>query len=179
VQANGVGGVFESRLSPWTETLSSVKRHPWFGTGFGTDELGDLRPEGASSTITTVEGSNREHGNSYLAMTEYMGLLGAVPFVVLLLMLVRILVRVFLWMRRVGNPYHFCIPFALIAVAGLVHAFFEDWLFAVGSYLCIFFWVSAFLLIDLAAQLVVERRMPAPKPFPAFVQSQLSRRPTG
>jgi O-antigen ligase len=178
VQANRVGGVFESRMSPWTETFSSVKRHPWFGTGFGTDELGELRPEGESSSIATVEGSNREHGNSYLAMTSYMGLFGALPFLVLLIMLARILFRIFLWMRRTGNPYHYCIPFALIAITGLVHAFFEDWLFAVGSYLCIFFWVSAFLVIDLAPPLEAVRRMPLPKPFPPF-QSQLSRRPTG
>jgi O-antigen ligase len=178
VQANGVGGVFESRMSPWTETLSSVKRHPWFGTGFGTDELGELRIEGASS-ISTVEGTNREHGNSYLAMTEYMGLLGAVPFVVLLLMLLRVLVRIFFWMRRIGNPYDYCIPFALIAITGLVHAFFEDWLFAVGSYLCIFFWFSAFVVTDLAPSPAVERRMPSPKPFPAFAQSQPFRQPTG
>jgi hypothetical protein len=33
--------------------------------------------------------------------------------------------------------------------AGLVHAFFEDWLIAVGYYLTVFFWVSAFWLVDL------------------------------
>ena len=42
-----------------------------------------------------------------------------------------------------------CVPFALVVLAGLVHAGFEDWLFAVGSYLCVFFWVCAFLLTDL------------------------------
>ncbi|MFZ0761250.1 MAG: hypothetical protein WAM69_14985, partial [Candidatus Sulfotelmatobacter sp.] len=79
----------------------------------------------------------------------YMGLLGIVPFLLLLLMLVRALVRIFSWMRRTGNPYHHCIPFALVATAGLVHACFEDWMFAVGSYLCVFFWVMAFALMDL------------------------------
>jgi len=55
-------------------------------------------------------------------------------------------------MRRTRNPYHPCIPFALVVLAGLVHACFEDWLFAVGSYLCVFFWISAFLLIDLVPE---------------------------
>jgi hypothetical protein len=59
--------------------------------------------------------------------------------------------QVFAWMRRTGSPSHYAVPFALIIVAGLIHAGFEDWLFAAGSYLCVFFWVSAFLLIDLAA----------------------------
>jgi O-antigen ligase len=142
-------GVFGSRLSPWAETLAVVKRHPWFGSGFGTSEMGDRRPDSASSSIYTSEGTNREHGNSYLALAEYLGLLGAVPFIILLLMLLRNLSRAYRWMRASANPYHYCIPFALVVIAGLVHAFFEDWLFAVGSYLCVFFWVSAFLLIDL------------------------------
>jgi O-antigen ligase len=171
-------GALGSRLSPWTETLSVVKRRPWFGTGFGTSELGEFRPGLSASSIYTIEGSNREHGNSYLAMAEYLGLLGSVPFLVLLLMLVRILVRTFSWMRRTANPYHYCIPFTLVVIAGLVHAFFEDWLFAVGSYLCLFFWVSVFLLIDLAPELKAELRMPASKPFPAFAQPQVLRRPT-
>jgi O-antigen ligase len=173
-------GAFGSRLSPWTETLSVINRSPknrLFGTGFGTSELGELRPDLASS-VYTIEGSNREHGNSYLALAEYLGLLGGVPFLVLLLMLVRVLFRICLWMRRTGNPCHYCIPFALVVIAGLVHACFENWLLAVGSYLCVFFWVSAFLLIDLAPEVKAELRMPAPKPFPAFAQPLELRRPT-
>jgi len=38
---------------------------------------------------------------------------------------------------------------AMVLVAGLVHAVFEDWLFAVGYHLCVFFWTMAFLLRDL------------------------------
>jgi O-antigen ligase len=171
-------GAFGSRLSPWADTLSVVKRRPWFGSGFGTSELGDLRPDIGSSSVYTLEGTNREHGNSYLALAEYMGLLGSMPFVVLLFMLARMLVRTCRWMRRTGNPYHYCIPLALVAIAGLVHACFEDWLFAVGSYLCLFFWVSVFLLMDLAPELRAERRMPASKPFPAFAQPQAIRQPT-
>jgi hypothetical protein len=30
----------------------------------------------------------------------------------------------------------------------LVHAAFEDWLFAVGYYLCVFFWSLAFIMVD-------------------------------
>jgi len=163
-------GVFGSRLSPWNDTISVVKLHPWFGSGFGTSELGEFRPEIGSSAVYTTEGTNREHGNSYLALGEYMGMLGAVPFLILLFLLVRVLSRVYLWIRRTGNPYHPCIPFALVAVSGLVHAFFEDWLFAVGSYLCVFLWVSAFLLMDLAPDVETQSRVPALKAFPAYVQ---------
>ncbi len=51
-------------------------------------------------------------------------------------------------LRRTASASHYSVPLALIVVAGLVHAGFEDWLFAVGSYLCVFFWVAAFMLID-------------------------------
>ncbi len=33
--------------------------------------------------------------------------------------------------------------------AGLAHAAFEDWMFAVGYYLSVFFWAMAFILVDL------------------------------
>ncbi len=145
-------GVFGSRLSPWAETFAIVKRHPWFGSGFGTSELGQLRPDIGSSSVHTLEGTNREHGSSYLALAEYLGIFGALPFLVLLFLLIRMVVRVCSWMRRTRDPYHPSIPFALVALAGLVHACFEDWLFAVGSYLCVFLWVSAFILIDLAPE---------------------------
>jgi O-antigen ligase len=174
-------GAFGSRFSPWTETLSVINRstkNRLFGTGFGTSELGEFRPGLIASSVYTIEGSNREHGNSYLALAEYLGLLGGVPFLVLLLMLIRMVGRICRWMRRTGNPYNYCVPFTLIVIAGLVHACFEDWLFAAGSYLCLFFWVSVFLLIDLAPEVKAEMRMPAPRPFPMVAQPQVLRRPT-
>jgi hypothetical protein len=174
-------GAFGSRLSPWAETLSVINRstkNRLLGSGFGTSELGDLRPNIGSSSVYTLEGTNREHGNSYLALAEYLGLLGALPFVVLLFMLIRVLVRTCRWMRRTGSPYHYSVPLSLVAIAGLVHACFEDWMFAAGSYLCLFFWVSVFLLIDLAPEPRAELRMPLSKPFPAFAQPQAIRQPT-
>jgi hypothetical protein len=174
-------GAFGSRLSPWAETLSVINKstkNRLLGAGFGTSELGELRPDLEASSVYTREGTNREHGNSYLALAEYMGVLGAVPFVVLLFMLIGTLLRVCRWMRRTGNPYHYCIPLSLVAIAGLVHACFEDWMFAVGSYLCLFFWVLVFLLMDLAPALKAELRIPAPRPFAALAPAQGFRQPS-
>jgi O-antigen ligase len=155
-------GVFGSRFSPWEETLRGMKRHPWFGSGFGTSELGDSRPNRAPSSVYTEEGTNREHGNSYLALAEYLGILGAIPFVALLVFLITVVVQVFSRARRSANFHQLCVPLALAVTAGLVHAFFEDWLFAVGSYLCVFFWVSAFLLMDLIPE-AAPRISPTPQ----------------
>jgi O-Antigen ligase len=164
------GGVFGSRQTPWDDTVSAVKQHPWFGTGFGTSDLGDASVDIQGLSISTVDGSNREHGSSYLAMAEYMGLLGIVPFLLLLLLLARATGRVYAWMWRTGSPSHYAVPFALIIFAGLIHAGFEDWLFAAGSYLSVFFWVSAFLLIDLASPANAEARIPSAPPIRSFAE---------
>jgi hypothetical protein len=41
----------------------------------------------------------------------------------------------------------------------MLHAIFEDWMFAPGYYLCVFFWCMAFVLVDLAPV-----RAPQPSP---------------
>jgi O-antigen ligase len=162
-------GIMGSRFSPWDDTLSAVKRHPWFGTGFGTSDLGDVPVSLQQSSIYTLVGSNREHGSSYLALAEYLGILGIVPFAALLLLLVRASVRVCRWMRNRASASHYAVPFALVTIAGLIHAGFEDWLVAPGSYLCVFFWVCAFLLIDLAPGESRQVRSFVPRPVPVFI----------
>lgn len=176
--ARGTPGLLGSRETPWDNTISAVKQHPWFGTGFGTSDLGDNGLVGMRSSIYTAEGSNREHGSSYLALAEYMGLLGILPFLLLLLLLVRAAARVYTWMRRTASPNHYAVPFAMVVVAGLVHATFEDWLLAVGSYLCVFFWVSAFLLVDLASEVKADLRITTPALLSPFAQRQAFRQPT-
>lgn len=171
-------GAFGSRESPWTETVSSVERHPWFGTGFGTSDLGDNGLDVQGSLTYTVLGSNREHGSSYLALAEYMGLLGVLPFLFLLILLVRAVARACMWVRRTRSPRHYALPFAMVIVAGLVHASFEDWLFAAGFYLCVFFWVSAFLLIDLTSEISSDMRQPNPEYFSSAAPAHGFRQPT-
>jgi len=145
-------GLLGSRRTPWEKSVALIKEHPWLGSGFGTSDVGQA-PAGKSLDLVrglyTGEGALREHGSSYLAITEYVGLVGVIPFAFLLFLVVRMIVQMFLWTRRTGNSYHPGIPMAMVLAAGLLHAFFEDWLFAVGYHLCVFFWTLAFLLRDL------------------------------
>jgi hypothetical protein len=60
-----------------------------------------------------------------------------------------------LWMNRTADPHHYSIPLAMVVLSGLIHASFEDWLFAVGSYPCVYFWVFSFMLADLVPVSVV------------------------
>jgi O-antigen ligase len=147
-------GILGSRKSPWQETLDVIKRDRQtllFGVGFGTGSTEEQNSTG-SLMFRTAGGSVREHGNSYLALLEYVGLLGIVPFVVLLLLVLRQIYRGCSQMWRTRDPGHYIVPLVLVCIAGLVHAFFEDWLFAVGFYLNIFFWTSVFVLAELQSE---------------------------
>ena len=80
----------------------------------------------------------------------WVGMLGVIPFFLLVLMLLEKVAVTAAWILKTGNPCHPAVPLATVALAGLFHAGFEDWLFAPGFYLCVFFWSLAFVLVDMA-----------------------------
>jgi O-antigen ligase len=141
-------GVFGSRRSPWDGATTEIKDHPYFGSGFGTSPTGE-DPGFVIGRFHSASELSREHGSSYLAIVEWVGLVGILPFIGLLFFVVSNVWRVCARMRETRDPSHFAIPLAMVVVAGLVHAGFEDWLFAVGSYSCVYFWAFAFILGDL------------------------------
>lgn len=141
------GGVFESRRSVWDQTVSSLLEHPWFGTGFGTSATLYDKAE-LSSTFSSPHQVTREHGNSYLEIAEWVGLLGALPFVGLMILILVYIARVVAWMRQTSSPFSPAVPVAVLVVGALVNAGFEDWLFAVGYPICVLFWALAFILPD-------------------------------
>ena len=156
-------GLLGSRGSVWDEAVSVIQANPWFGSGFGTSlDSGEADVgfgQNSSSSNTT-----KEHGDSYLAILEGVGLLGVVPFFALVLMLALKVRGVFARLRQTLNFRHCSVPVAMILTAGLVHAAFEDWLFAVGYYLCVFFWVLAFAFIDI----IPAGPTAVPRPIPGF-----------
>ena len=142
-------GVLSSRISPWQAAVDTLRTHFWFGTGFGTSDTGLDASEHLGKFSSSAKATT-ENGSSYLAIVAWVGMLGVVPFAMMLAMLVVKIVRTLLWMRRSGNPAHPAIPLAMVLLAGMVHATFEDWMFAVGYHLCVFFWSLAFVFVDLA-----------------------------
>ncbi len=142
-------GVLGSRMSPWQAAIDSIRGHFWFGTGFGTADNGDDATQHTGNFASSSVGL-AENGSSFLAITAWVGVGGVAPFVLLLLLLLGKVARTLIWMRKTGNACHPAVPLAMVVVAGLVHACFEDWLFAVGYYLCVFFWSLALVLVDLA-----------------------------
>ena len=156
-------GILASRKTPWDETISSIQQSPWFGTGFGTSFLVSQERE-RTDVLRSLAGTSREHGNSYLAITEWVGLLGLIPFAGLILLTLRNALLGFVHMRRRNNTAELYIPICAVILAGIIGAFFEDWMFAVGSYLCVFFWSLAFILPDL---------LPTPAVAPVLIPSPL------
>jgi len=140
-------GMLGSRKTPWEKTKASIKEHPWFGTGYGTAPTGEDPGVGFGIVSSSAE-TAREHGSSYMAIAEWVGMLGLLPFAALLAITVWNAWKVLAWMRRTSDPRHYSIPMAMMVISGLIHAGFEDWLFAVGAYTCVYFWFFAFLLAD-------------------------------
>jgi len=146
-------GLLGSRRTPWEVSIATIKAHPLFGTGYGTSPTGEDPGFGPGRFSSSAE-EEREHGSSYMTIAEWVGLLGVLPFVIILGLTARNVWKVCAWMNRTHDPRHYSIPLAMVVLAGLVHAGFEDWLFAVGSYLSVYLWVFAFLLADLVPDAV-------------------------
>jgi O-antigen ligase len=169
-------GMLGSRRTPWERSIATIKEHPLFGTGYGTSPTGE-DPGLDFGMISSSAETAREHGSSYMTIAEWVGLLGVLPFAALLAVTVANVWKVCAWMRRTANPRHYSIPLAMVVLAGLAHAAFEDWLFAVGYYLCVYFWFFAFLLADFipggvevpVAGLVSRASRPSPAGFGAVV----------
>ena len=160
-------GLLGSRQSPWQSAIETIQTHIWFGTGFGTNDNGQDASEHLGN-YATISDATKEHGSSYLAIASWVGLVGVVPFFFLLFMVAARAFRVIGWLLKTGNAFHPAVPIALVMIAGLIHASFEDWMFAVGYYLCVFYWGLAFVLIDL----VPARRSKRPAPVWAFAPAQ-------
>ncbi len=144
---SGEGGLLASRESPWKAALDTINNHFWFGTGLGTAE-NPAGPTGKAGMFSSSSQVSTENGSSYLAILAGNGMIGTFPFLILLLWLLGAISRTFLWIWSTGNPCHPAVPLAMVALTGLIHAGFEDWLFAPGYYLCVFYWSLAFVFMD-------------------------------
>ena len=140
-------GILASRRSIWDETVASIQKHPWLGSGFGTSPTSS-EVVWRSGSYESFRDATREHGNSYLAITEWVGFAGGAPFFALVILVAVNVGRALRQMRCTRNIFSPAIPLVGVLAAGLVHAAFEDWLFAPGYYLCVFFWTMAFIMVD-------------------------------
>jgi len=153
-------GILASRRPIWDDTVSAIQKHPWAGSGFGTSLTSSEVVE-QPENFESLRDATREHGNSYLAITEWVGLAGDVPFFAQVILVVVSVGRSLAQIRRTGNVFSPLIPLAGVLAAGLVHAAFEDWLFAPGYYLCVFFWSLAFIMVDIVPATALSVKSPS------------------
>lgn len=138
------GKILASREKPWERSVATFRERPWLGLGFGAaDNSTDSR-----FTYVTEGYLTRERGSSYLTMLETTGAIGALPFALLILCLLREIWRVFSRLRRTRQVNQPAVVAAVVILGGLVNAVFEDWMLAVGYYMCVIFWVLALSLRD-------------------------------
>jgi hypothetical protein len=156
------GSLLDSRGKPWERSLATFREHPWLGLGFGA---ADNSAEWHFSYVTQGQLS-RERGSSYLTMLEGTGAVGTFFSGMLILALLREVWRIFSRLRHTGQVNQPAVVAGAIILGGLVNAFFEDWMFAVGFYMSVIFWVLALSLRDWMAcpawseaQPAVERRV--------------------
>jgi O-antigen ligase len=145
------GNFMDSRQKPWERSLRSFQDHPWLGVGFGAAD----NSAGWHLSYATRGQLTRERGSSYLTMLETTGAVGTLFFALLILALIREVYLVFRWLRRSGMVNQPSVLVASIILGGLVNAFFEDWLLAVGYYMSVIFWVLAFSIRDWKASPVL------------------------
>jgi O-antigen ligase len=135
------GNVLSSRVPVWERSLQAIEQEPWFGSGFGvTRGLSEWWRFSAST-----EGLEFERGSSYLALVEGVGVMGTIPFALLLAAIARAVVH---GLRTLARGPSLSATIAVALVAALGHAAFEAWLFSPGYHLCLMFWMLAFILAD-------------------------------
>jgi hypothetical protein len=128
--------------------------------GLGTTANGN-EPAGEQGLFSSSSLVSSENGSSYLALLSGVGILGALPFFVMLIVLLVKIVRTLSWTWTSRSASHPAIPLAILIIAGLLHAAFEDWMFAVGNYLCVFYWSIVFIFADIAPEASVSIRVPS------------------
>ena len=145
-------GILASRISPWQTAMENIREHPWFGMGMGTTMNG-AEVEEEQGTFSSSGSVTAEHGSSYLAVLVGVGIVGAIPAAILLVLIITMVGRTLLLMCGSESLARPAMVLAVVMIAGIFHATFEDWMFAPGNYLCVFFWCLAFLFNDLASPL--------------------------
>jgi len=151
VYKNNSYGILDSRVSPWQSAIDNIRDHPWFGMGLGTTAASG-GPEQEQGTFVSSGVVTAENGSSYLSIVAGVGILGTIPFAALLLLLISKIVRTVLFVHKSGAIASPAFVLAGVMIAGILHAIFEDWMFAPGNYLCVFYWSLAFIFIDVAPQ---------------------------
>lgn len=144
----------------WHARMEEFRANKWIGIGIGNGDLNTSAEfgeyEGSRGIVIDKDGKmNVEPGSSYLALLSMTGLAGATGMTGLLL-----------WIGRRFAPRFRELPISQLSqLAGVgsfmaVHAIAEGWLLAVGSPLCLIFWLWLGRMLDAATRPIGRTRKP-------------------
>lgn len=147
------GSIIQSRAQPWQVAAQNIQENPWLGLGFGVTS-------GQEAAWSADVSSNhaKEVGSSFWAALVSIGILGAAPlFLAILVLLVR--GGRFAW--KVRDPWLTGLYGSVLALAA--NAVFEGWLLAPGNFISLYFWAQCFFLDALIARF--QPACASPRPF--------------
>jgi O-antigen ligase len=128
VYSAGEGSIFISRINLWENRLIEFESSPIFGIGFASVAEFNVG-------WFDLETGGVEPGSSWLGVLSMTGLLGASSLIILLSKQVQFIVR------GMGNNSEYTYLFC-VTVFMFMHMFFEGYIFAAGSTLGLYFWLT-------------------------------------
>ena len=126
------GSTFSSRDEKWTNRTAEFESSPILGIGFASISLDTTE---ASAGMTQMQGVV-EPGSTWLAILSMTGIVGAIPFYILVFGTLWKLYQT----TRESNMMQYALLFALLS-SNILHQFAEGYALAGGSYLCYYFWL--------------------------------------
>ncbi len=137
----------QNRLSRWEVGLKSIKKRPVGGQGIG---IGGV-PKNGYVKPTGIDTGYPLH-NSYLQITQEIGLLGLIPVMLALMYGIHASLRKNRLIARSASLRHNYAGFAGVILAGTASAVFESWLIAPGNLGTMPFW-CAFGVVSVVASM--------------------------
>ena len=122
------GGTLSSRQSLWNERIKEFKSSPIYGVGFSSQK--EIRID-----IRTLNTGAVEPGTSYGAVFAMTGLLGGIPFLMILASQI---------LKKPSAAFGMLVisPAQVCLVFFGMHMMVEGYVFAAGSPLCALLWLS-------------------------------------
>lgn len=134
------------RVEVWPVALRMIRQRPFFGHGFGTEDL--LFQSYGYDPESFLQHTGSYLHNSYLGLTAQLGLVGAVTFFLPLILFAYRRIRASLGDARLEVTH----ALEGTLIAALVACLFESWIYSMGNSQAFPFWVCLVLLLRRSQQ---------------------------
>ena len=142
-KSGGLEEVASNRSSRWELGVESLKKRPLLGQGYG---IGGV-PKSERLSKTGVDRGYPLH-NSYLQALQENGIIGTIPFLLILIMVLKVIVS---RNGQITNELRYLhAGFASAFLCGCGSAFFESWMVSVGNLGTLPFWCACGVVVSIS-----------------------------